>query len=131
MPFLAGGKGVIGVMLSPAWPRFVTYFTAGMVFYLYRDIIPFSKKVLALSLLVMLMSLYAGMKMALSNNGIVILLHTAHNPSIRLQNFACRGDFSYGLYVYAFPIQQLLIQYGLYYRVHTYLLSRCSCAQPP
>ena len=117
MPFLAGGKGVIGVMLSPAWPRFVTYFTAGMVFYLYRDIIPFSKKVLALSLLVMLMSLYAGMKIALPIMGSYILLHTAHNPSIRLQNFACRGDFSYGLYVYAFPIQQLLIQYGLYYQV--------------
>jgi peptidoglycan/LPS O-acetylase OafA/YrhL len=33
------------------------------------------------------------------------------HPKIRFQNFARFGDFSYGLYVFAFPIQQLLARY--------------------
>jgi peptidoglycan/LPS O-acetylase OafA/YrhL len=38
-----------------------------------------------------------------------LLFWLALHPSIRLNNFARYGDFSYGTYLYAFPIQQLLI----------------------
>ena len=33
----------------------------------------------------------------------------AFNPAIKLSKAAKYGDFSYGVYLYAFPIQQLLV----------------------
>ena len=39
------------------------------------------------------------------------LFWLAFHPSVRLYRWAKRGDFSYGIYLYAFPIQQLLVRY--------------------
>jgi peptidoglycan/LPS O-acetylase OafA/YrhL len=38
------------------------------------------------------------------------MLCMAFSPVINLRGFARRGDLSYGLYLYAYPAQQLLIQ---------------------
>jgi peptidoglycan/LPS O-acetylase OafA/YrhL len=35
------------------------------------------------------------------------------HPRLRAWSFTRRGDYSYGLYIYAFPIQQLLVDRGL------------------
>lgn len=35
------------------------------------------------------------------------------HPRLRAWSFTRRGDFSYGLYIYAFPIQQLLVDRGI------------------
>ncbi len=43
--------------------------------------------------------------------GSYILFYLAFTRRLRLQHFAKYGDFSYGLYLYAFPIQQLLVLY--------------------
>ena len=40
--------------------------------------------------------------------GSYLLLYVAFNPSIRLDKTAKYGDFSYGTYLYAFPVQQLI-----------------------
>ena len=56
-----------------------------------------------------------------SSNGIVVLWFTlpycllvfAHNAPDLLNRFGRHGDFSYGLYLYAFPVQQLMAYYGL------------------
>jgi peptidoglycan/LPS O-acetylase OafA/YrhL len=58
-----------------------------------------------------------------SSNGIVALWFTlpycllvfAHNAPDLLNRFGRHGDFSYGLYLYAFPVQQLMA----YYRIST------------
>jgi peptidoglycan/LPS O-acetylase OafA/YrhL len=39
-----------------------------------------------------------------------VLFFAAYWPLGRLARFARRGDLSYGLYLYAFPVQQLLIR---------------------
>jgi peptidoglycan/LPS O-acetylase OafA/YrhL len=41
--------------------------------------------------------------------GSYILFYIAFSKAIPFQNFAARGDFSYGVYIYAWPVQQLLI----------------------
>jgi peptidoglycan/LPS O-acetylase OafA/YrhL len=41
--------------------------------------------------------------------GTYILFSVAFLPALKLQRFGKYGDFSYGLYVYAFPIQQALV----------------------
>lgn len=93
------------------WLRLGACFLAGMTFYLYRDRIPASPMLFCLSLLLLLL---AGQRpewfsAALPVFGSYVLFFFAFQPWIRLQRFARPGDFSYGMYLYAFPIQQLLI----------------------
>ena len=40
-----------------------------------------------------------------------ILFYAAFSKTINASNFSKYGDFSYGLYLYAFPVQQLLVFY--------------------
>lgn len=88
---------------------FLTYFMAGALFYLCRDTVPISFKhfVIALVLLALSVRLHI-MDVALPIFGTYIIIYIAFCPQIRLHNFAKRGDLSYGIYIYAFPVQQLL-----------------------
>jgi peptidoglycan/LPS O-acetylase OafA/YrhL len=43
--------------------------------------------------------------------GAYLVLVLAFHPSIRLHNWNRFGDFSYGTYLYAFPVQQLVMQW--------------------
>jgi peptidoglycan/LPS O-acetylase OafA/YrhL len=45
--------------------------------------------------------------------GAYLLFFIAYHPRIKLSSFAKKGDLSYGMYLYAWPIQQLLA-YALY-----------------
>jgi peptidoglycan/LPS O-acetylase OafA/YrhL len=40
-----------------------------------------------------------------------LLLSLAHHPRAPLRGWGRRGDFSYGLYAFAFPVQQLLVRF--------------------
>ncbi|HLP84504.1 MAG TPA: acyltransferase [Phycisphaerales bacterium] len=110
---LALGGGVLGQIVgSPKlWARLIPFFIAGQVFYLFRHRIPWHPALLAVAIAAMI----AGCKVphALSIispiAGPYILFAIAFLPSIKLQHFGKFGDFSYGLYVYAFPIQQSLV----------------------
>jgi peptidoglycan/LPS O-acetylase OafA/YrhL len=42
--------------------------------------------------------------------GTYLLFWIAFNPSIKLHGAAKFGDFSYGTYLYAFPIQQMIMR---------------------
>lgn len=96
-----------------AWLRLSACFLSGMAFYLYRDRIPASPALLGLSLLVLpaAASRDGWFSAALPLFGSYALFSLAFHPRVSLQNFARWGDFSYGMYLYAFPIQQLLILY--------------------
>jgi len=93
------------------WLRLSTCFLSGMTFYLYRDRIPASPALFGLSLLALLAAgRWSGwFSAALPVFGSYALFFFAFQPRVRLQSFARSGDLSYGLYLYAFPVQQLLI----------------------
>lgn len=91
-------------------PRLITFYLAGVVAFLYQDELPHSRWLLAVSLLALAMSLRAGLSLTLPIFGSYLLLYTAFSKSLRLENFGRRGDISYGVYLYAFPVQQLLVQ---------------------
>jgi peptidoglycan/LPS O-acetylase OafA/YrhL len=90
-------------------PRFVTFFLAGSGFYLFRDRIYYSRWLLGISVLGVAVGCWHGFSLFFPIFGTYMLFYIAFSRSIRCYGAAKYGDFSYGTYLYAFPIQQLLI----------------------
>lgn len=90
--------------------RVTVFFLWGMTFYLYRDRIPHSRVLLGLTLAGLVLADLAGvLTYVLPPLGGYALFYVAFSPAFGMQRFAKHGDFSYGLYLYAFPVQQLLV----------------------
>jgi len=90
----------------------LTFFLWGMVFYLYRESIPYSRTLLGVALLLLIATdLLHVLPWALPFAFGYVLFYTAFSQRLKLQRFAKYGDFSYGIYLYAFPIQQMLVAY--------------------
>jgi len=95
-------------------PVFMAYFLSGAVFFLFRDRIPHSPRLLAASLVLVPLTLghlpLSGLFfIILPTFGFYILFYLAFLPLDRLYAFAKHGDLSYGVYLYAWPMQMLLI----------------------
>ncbi len=95
------------------WMGLMTFFLSGMTYCFYRDRIPFSRSLLIISSAVLLITAFRPhwFNIAVPIFGSYILFFIAFDPRIKLQRFARYGDFSYGMYLFAFPIQQLLVRY--------------------
>jgi peptidoglycan/LPS O-acetylase OafA/YrhL len=91
--------------------HFLPIFLAGAVAYLYRDKLQFSSLWAVVSLVVLcaVSNLPDGWECAFPLAGAYLVFFLAYNPFIRLKHFARHGDYSYGTYLYAFPIQQLVV----------------------
>jgi peptidoglycan/LPS O-acetylase OafA/YrhL len=88
------------------------FFCAGSICFLYQEKIPFSRWLFAAALLLLWMSLAAGVF------GLVAPIAMTYAFlwlafSLPFRRFDTRGDFSYGAYIYAFPVQQGLTLLGL------------------
>jgi peptidoglycan/LPS O-acetylase OafA/YrhL len=94
-------------------PRFLVYFLAGSYFYLYQDQVIRSKYLALLSFTLLFLSCawVKCLDMILPFAGSYLLFYIAYHPAINFHNFAKKGDFSYGVYLYGWPIQQLVINY--------------------
>ena len=83
------------------------YFAAGMVIYAFRDDITLNKQYALISLALLIISLiFGGFITIFTIFGSYFIIYIAYSKKIKFYNFAKYGDFSYGLYIYAFPIQQ-------------------------
>jgi peptidoglycan/LPS O-acetylase OafA/YrhL len=119
--FLAG---FLFLAISPAhvhsyfWQRtalrfpLVPIYLAGMVFFLYREQIPHRNwlAAVAASLLGISCFLPGSWFLIFPIAGTYLVFWFGFHPSIRLRKASRFGDFSYGAYLYAFPIQQLIVQ---------------------
>ncbi|HEX4130486.1 MAG TPA: acyltransferase [Pirellulales bacterium] len=115
-PPAAGGMAEAGERFGNVHTllRCMVFYFAGVVCYLYQDRLPRGAWVA-------LAALSAFLVAALVPHGLLfvapvalslMIFWFAFNERIGCQNFASRGDFSYGVYLYAFPIQQLLVMYA-------------------
>lgn len=86
-----------------------SYFSAGMMLFTFRKAITLNKWFVLFSFMMLYLgACYGGIKELFIFFGSYIVIYFAYTPIWKLSNFSKLGDFSYGLYIYAFPIQQLL-----------------------
>jgi peptidoglycan/LPS O-acetylase OafA/YrhL len=92
--------------------QLATFFMSGAVAYLYRDRIRWSYGWLEVAALVTICTtiLEVGFVELLPIFGTYILLWLAYDPRLLRLRVGRRVDLSYGIYLYAWPVQQLLIQ---------------------
>ena len=100
-------------------PLFAAYFLAGMLGYLYRDRIPHARPLLLVCLMALVLTAFTGplawlLFVTLPTCGAYALFYIALSPGIRMHDFGRHGDLSYGLYLYAWPVQMLIVQFFLY-----------------
>jgi peptidoglycan/LPS O-acetylase OafA/YrhL len=90
--------------------KLFVYFSTGMMFYIYRNYIPLDGTYMTICTIIIISSIYMGKgyKQVFPFCGAYMIFWTVYNPNIKLHGFARYGDFSYGMYIYAFPIQQLV-----------------------
>jgi peptidoglycan/LPS O-acetylase OafA/YrhL len=91
--------------------RLIGCFSAGMLYYLMRDRVPYSGRAVVFAALIIALALrYGGLTSVLPIAGGYLLLYAGFSPVVPLHDFGRHGDFSYGLYVFAYPIQQTIVR---------------------
>jgi peptidoglycan/LPS O-acetylase OafA/YrhL len=109
-----GGVGKIVPIYADGWMlKLTAYFLAGMVAYLYREHIVLSPRLALGSAAAIVVSL-SGCPQAYPLLAVItvpyLLLYLA--AVLPWPNFDKRADISYGVYLYGFSVQQLLVTFG-------------------
>ncbi|CAN7465086.1 acyltransferase [Caballeronia sp. LjRoot34] len=98
--------GDSGQFVAPPGRLLVASFLAGVVAYFYRDKIPYSSALFAVALLLQLLltrNAVTAYLAVIPTAYVTVYLGLLNPPKY---TFLMRGDYSYGLYLFAFPIQQ-------------------------
>jgi peptidoglycan/LPS O-acetylase OafA/YrhL len=127
-----GGFRLVSKLLSftlgmpNRWPLFASYYLAGVAAYLFRREIRF-RWYLATAAAVMVVgtgwfdpSIMRALAPVLLG---YLLLYAGLATQFGVHRFGAHGDFSYGIYLYAFPIQQLLVKFGHFSSGSLFLLA--------
>ncbi|MBV9171195.1 MAG: acyltransferase [Chloroflexi bacterium] len=93
--------------------RLTFQFIVGAVFFVYRDRLIISRWSAVAALVVAITTILAGVYPGVGEvcTAYLWIWLAVHLPLRRVDS---RGDFSYGVYIYAWPVQQALALYGLY-----------------
>ncbi|WP_373651999.1 acyltransferase family protein [Schlesneria sp. DSM 10557] len=110
VPALDKGPFAAIVGSAEAWSRVFPYFIAGLAFYVYRKSIPFSTPLFVASVIAFVAASFAppAGRFVFPFAITYALFWFSFHPAIHFENWSRYGDFSYGIYLYAFPIQQLI-----------------------
>lgn len=91
---------------------FGLFFSAGMIFYLWREKIVLNGKLALVALLILIIGIFTNQFIpAASIGGSYLIFYLALGPVHKFSNFTKYGDLSYGMYIYSFVIQQSLMSF--------------------
>jgi peptidoglycan/LPS O-acetylase OafA/YrhL len=100
--------------------RIVSLFAFGSVIWIFRARIPISLSLAFLAGAIVLINPQAlGRGLLFGPLFAYVILTVALHPRIQWSGFNKIGDYSYGIYVYSFPVQQLLVQVNPAWRPET------------
>ncbi|WP_461044009.1 acyltransferase family protein [Spirosoma harenae] len=119
--YLSNSSNDFLLFLSRQTPGFYCYFICGISFYYYRDFYINKNQTLLLILSICIFSLEYSVDLEILRPlcFTVILIYVAYNfPAFN--NFGKYGDFSYGIYIYHFPIIQIFIHYNIFDKIKLY-----------
>lgn len=86
------------------------YFAAGMVYYYYREYIEITWRGAVIALFAFIIGIkYGDVNFAFTFFGTYVVMFLAFNGKIVFDNVSKYGDLSYGIYIWAFPVQQIWI----------------------
>jgi len=104
--------GIASLLISgpPLWPELLPFYFTGAAIYVFRNYIPLSGALFWTLSGILLISLFVGgARVAILFAGSYVILYLAIKMSAQIYILHRRVDLSYGLYLYAWPIQQLLV----------------------
>ena len=110
--WIFGGKFAGKLLGSPQlWARLLPFYLAGVVFYLFRDRLRLHAWGAALAVMALFAAcwVHVGWTAVFPIAGTYLVFYVALAKWIPMQRVGRFGDFSYGTYLYAFPIEQLLM----------------------
>jgi peptidoglycan/LPS O-acetylase OafA/YrhL len=91
-------------------PYLIAVFFFAAWCFLYRKLVPASLWFAATIAIIATILLKSPLAMFAFYGGVAYLaLFVAYNPKLRVEWFLRLGDYSYGIYVFAFPVQQFLV----------------------
>jgi len=106
--------------------RFTWFFFVGAAFYLARRRVPMSGEIIACIIAIAFIALrFSGHAFLLVYylSLAYVLFYLAYVPAGKIREFNRLGDYSYGVYLYAFPIQQALLASSSEWSVATLAIS--------
>jgi peptidoglycan/LPS O-acetylase OafA/YrhL len=108
-------------------PRLAAFYLSGAAFYSFRHLIPRNRPLAAVMGLAAA-TLFHWQSVVLPICGTYLLFYIATSRSLKLYHFGKRGDFSYGMYLYGFPVQQMIVYHFGYPSVPILFLSATAIA---
>jgi peptidoglycan/LPS O-acetylase OafA/YrhL len=91
-------------------PYLIAVFFFGAWCFLHRALVPVSLWIAATIAIIAILALNSPLAAYAFYGGVAYLaLFLAYNPRLRVNSFLRLGDYSYGIYVFAFPVQQFLV----------------------
>jgi peptidoglycan/LPS O-acetylase OafA/YrhL len=106
--------GIEALLISSPdqWPYLFPFFIAGSAFYVYRDYVPkFPLLCVAAILLIVASSMGGGLYWVLLFGATYLVVYLALSASVKMELFGRRVDLSYGVYLYGWPVGQLVLYF--------------------
>jgi peptidoglycan/LPS O-acetylase OafA/YrhL len=105
-------NGPLSLLISDPvqWPFLFLFFFVGSAFYIYRREVPKSAVLCGLAAALMVVSaVTGGLYWAVLLGGTYLVMYLALSSAVELRLFGRRVDLSYGVYLYGWPVAQVLL----------------------